>query len=187
MDEKYKILLFRYFYEKLNLSTYEDILKNNNIDYIDRDDIASDKQVLYRKYSKYFYLINEVDLYYLSSDENNYLSSLDVDGNIDSKIIDFINHTIDRTLFSNSQGKIIYYGPHSNTYMARDNQIVLGLMIDEFGFASENIKELDEIEKQDRIIGEIMQKIEEKGIELNIKVIKYNELFEKMFHHDRRI
>lgn len=187
MEEKYKLLLFKYLYQILNLSLYERLLQENNIDYIDKEDIMGETQKLYSCYSKYFYLLNEIELYKLSQDEKIYLMNLDLNDKVDNKVEFFIKNTLSRVLMLNSSNNVTYYGPHSYRFKARNNQIVLGLKIDEFGFAHEIIKSDDKMLEEQKIIDEIISKIEEAGKHLNIKIIKYNELFEKMYNKGKRL
>ena len=180
MEEKYKLLLFKFLYNYLGLQDFELLLKNNNIDYIARDDLMSENQKQCYGISKYFYLLNEIETYYLTSDEQKFLMNVDINGEMHDKVEKFIMHTIDRVLSSNDQNDIIYYGPHSDAFMARSNQIAIGLKVEEFGFVKEKLKELDEINLNDKMVNEIISQIESKGKRWKIKVIKYNELFEKL-------
>ena len=58
MVEKYRLLFFRYLYEKLNLNEVESFLKENKIENIVKEELMCDEEIMCRHYSKYFYLLN---------------------------------------------------------------------------------------------------------------------------------
>ena len=175
MIDNYRILFFRYLYEKLNLKEIEDYLEKNNINYIDNDNLMCNEEKICFHYSKYFYLLNDINFELLNSEGIAYLKSINKDSFLDSNIINFLESTYKRVLFNNF-GK--YYGPHSDQYYVNGDYIVLGIKFDELGFASRNIKTRKEIENNNNIVDSIISKIEN-NLNYKIKIIKYNELFEK--------
>lgn len=179
MEEKYRLLLFKYLYNELNLHIVESLLVKNNIHYITSElQMCREEKICYMC-SKYFYLLNKIDVNYLNDLEIEFLNSVNESDSIDDKIINFLNDTIPNVLFKNAEGKDIYYGPHSKNYLSKDNTIVLGLKYDEFGFAEGKIKKRSEIEKNDIIITNILSFIHN-ATKYKIQVILYNELFEKL-------
>lgn len=178
MEEKYRKVFFKYLFKILDLKNIEKYLINNGINYITSENNMCDEEKKCYAYSKYFYLLNEINLLMLNEEEMMYLKVISSDSDLSERTIKFINNTYKKVLFSDSRGKNKYYGAISESFMAKDNQIVLGLKRDEMGFAAHKLKKMEEIQHDDIIIDEVVEKIE-KNSYFDIKVIKYNELFEK--------
>lgn len=178
MIEKYRVLFFRYLYQKLKLNEIEDYLINNKINCITNVNNMCEEEKICSKYSKYFYLLNDIELFMLNEDELMYLRRVREDSELTEKLIEFLNNTYEKVMLSDSRGKNKYYGAMSDSFMAKDNQIVLGLKRDEMGFSAHKLKTMEEMKHDDIIIKEVIEKIEKNSV-FDIKVIKYNELFEK--------
>ena len=179
MTSKYRIIFFRYLYKLLKLNIAEEYLTNHNIMHIDDENIMSDEEKICHKYAKYFYLLNEINVANLSKEETDYLNSINLDSEIDKDIETFLTKTYNKVLFSNSVGETIYYGPHSSRFSVSDNVIAIGFKRNEFGFGNGSLLEYDETEKQNTIVDDVIKVIEENS-SLDIKILKYNELFEKL-------
>ena len=179
MIEKYRVLFFRYLYQELKLNEIEDYLMSNGINYIASENNMCNEEKTCYDYSKYFYLLNDINLLMLNEEEMMYLRVIKSDGDLSERTINFIKNTYKKVLFSNARGRNKYYGAISESFMAKDNQIVLGLKRDEMGFAAHKLKKMEEIQHDDIIISQVIKKIEENKYNFDIKVITYNELFEK--------
>ncbi len=179
MIDSYRLLLFKYLYEKLNLKEFENNIEKNNINYIINEKLMCGEEKICYHYAKYFYLLNDININELNQEELKYLSDLNKEANIDNKISKFLETTYKKVLFSNQDSLEKYYGPINETYHVKGNYIVLGLKFEEYGFVSRVIKKRKEIENINLIIDNIIKKIEDNK-NYNVKVIKYNELFEKL-------
>ncbi len=178
MEEKYRKVFFRYLFKILDLKNIEDYLISNGINYITSENNMCNEEKSCYAYSKYFYLLNEINLLMLNNEEMMYLRVMKSDDDLNERTINFINNTYKKVVFSDSTGKNKYYGAISENFMAKDNQIVLGLKRDEMGFAAHKLKKVKEIQNDNVVIKKIIEKIEKNSC-FDIKVIKYNELFEK--------
>lgn len=181
MEDKYRILFFRYLYDKLDLKDKEDYLEKMNIEYISNEKWMCEEERVCFKYSKYFYLLNKVNILKLNKSEVEFLKKVNVNSELNDALIKFLEATYKRVLFSDIVNQYIYYGPHSDSYKAKNNEIVLGIKRDEFGFSFGKIKERSIIEEKNRILDEVVNNIE-KTSNMNVRIIKYNEIYEKMFH-----
>ena len=186
MKEKYQLLLFKYLYQELNLQIVESLLIKNKFDFITSKNQMCDEEKLCYKYSKYFYLLNKINIDELNQEEKNYLEKISIDDKINNETITFLNNTINKVLFKDAKGYNLYYGPHSKQYLSKDNVIVLGLKYDQFGFAKGKLKKRQEIENNDKIITNILSFIQN-HTKYPIQVILYNELYEKLSNSNMRI
>ena len=177
MIEKYRLLFFRYLYEKLKLNEIEKKLEDNKIEYITDEKLMCQEEILCKKYSKYFYLLNKIDLSFIKKEEIEYLKLLDQNAVIDNDIINFLERTYVNAFFHNSRKKINYYGIPNDSYFVDGDCLILGLKYDELGFATGRLKTKKEIEKNDEIINDITKEIETNQM-FKVKVIRYNELYE---------
>ena len=178
MTDKYRIIFFRYLYKKLDMEEIEEYLISNNVGYISDEKLMCYEEKICHRYAKYFYLLNDIDLSMLKEDELAVLRKIKEDDMIDNKIIDYLEKTYQKVFFSDSRGLNKYYGAISPLYMAKDNQIVLGFKRDEMGFANHKLKKRNEMEHDDIVINEVIKRIHN-TLNMDVKVIIYNELFEK--------
>ena len=63
-------------------------------------------------------------------------------------------------------------------FEADNDAIAIGIKYDQFGLASGNKKKNDEIFNGNRLVIDIMKKIEESSTKFKLRVIEYNELYE---------
>ena len=178
MKEKYRVIFFRYLYQKLKLEEIEKKLVDNNIGFVTSESQMCDEEKTCYKYSKYFYLLNDIKVSKLNNTEKHFLELIHDDTSLNERIENFLESTYQNILFDNIIGKDKYYGPPIDTYMAKTNQIVIGFKRDEMGFAAHKLKTRKQIEDDDKIIKEIIEELE-KNKQFNIKIITFNELFEK--------
>ena len=178
MKEKYRTLFFRYIYEKLNLAEIEEELKNNKIECITNESLMCEEEKICSRYSKYFYLLNTVNLMSLTGKELEYLDLIDINCFIDSSVISFLEETALKTLF-NSQPIPIKYHNLNLDYYYSEHYFILGLKYDELGFATGKLKTRREIENNDVLIDELIKKIEGNS-KFKIKIMIFNELFERL-------
>ena len=179
LEKKYRLLFFKYLFDLINLSEYEKYLVDNNVEYITNEIIMCDEEIICSKYSKYFYLLNEIDTSRLNSNEIEFLTKITIDNISDDNVKKFLEDTYKRVLFNDE--KDIYYGPMKNEkFKAKSNEIALGFKFDEFGFSKGVLKEEDEIDEKTELVDKTILEIEDKFKEYSIRIIKYNELYEKL-------
>ena len=183
MEEKYRKLFFKYIYDLLNLQEYEEELVGANIEYIDKENIMCAEEIICSKISKYFYLLNEVDLSSLTDDEKAYLNIIH-DDIVDENVIKFLQDTYERVLLNHSPNSKTYYGPLMNPDFEADNDAVaIGIKYNAYGLAKGYKKEIEQIESEDKIVLDIMKRIEESS-KIKIKLIRYDELYEFLNRND---
>ena len=178
LEEKYRLLFFKYLCILIDINKYEMSLIDNGVEYINDKNIMCREELTCSKYSKYFYLLNKVDITKLNVDELNYLQTYNADESITEDIIRFLESTYTRVLLSDVGD--IYYGPMMNDdFKAKSTDIVLGIKFDEFGLSRGILKDIDDSEKQSMEVSKIVELIENNN-NIPIRVIKYNELFERL-------
>lgn len=178
MEQLYQILFFKYLYYILSLDTYENNLLLNKVFPIVDENNMSEKEKTYRSCSKYFFLLNDINLSSLSDEELNYLKTLNDNSIFDDNLIQFLKKTYKNVLLTDED---IYYGVYNNEdFKCHANYIGLGFKYEEFGFSNEEIYDMEEIEKNDRIFLQMVNEIKLKAKEndINVDIIKYNELTE---------
>ena len=140
------------------------------------------EEIICSSFSKYFYLLNAVDLTGLSEQEINYLQSVNYDA-MDDTLKRFLEQTYQRVLLT-SDGDI-YYGPMMDEeFLAQTTNVVLGIKYDEFGFAKGELKDIETVDENLLKVAGIISEIETQFKKYGIKIIKYNELFEYLNHDD---
>ena len=183
MNEKYRKLFFKYLFNLLNLKEYEEELIKENIEYIDREDIMCYEEVICSKISKYFYLLNEVNLDVLTEEETKYLNIIH-DDIIDDNVISFLKKTYEKVLLNHSLNTKTYYGPFMNpNFEANNDAIAIGIKYNVYGLAKGYKKEIEQMNREDKIVFDIMKRIEDSS-KLKVKVIRYDELYEFLNRND---
>ncbi len=178
MNDKYRILLFRYLIKELRLDAADNYLSQNGIASINNEQLMCDEEKLCSRYSKYFYLLNQINTNNLNANDSNYLNNLDANTPITDELDAFLVRTYKDVLFEDSVGEKIYYGPHSPSFEADDDAIVIGFKRDEYGMAVGKLLEYDETEKQNTIVNDVLKTLVQS--KFKIVILKYNELYEKM-------
>ncbi len=180
MEEKYRLLYFKYLYAILDLDKYEKELEGNGIDCITDEDLMCDEEIVCHRASRYFYLLNEIDLSQLTKEEQEKLARLNVD-QLGEEEIAFLRQTCERALVSSEESENVYYGPFMNPrFKAEKKEIALGMKYDEFGFAKEEIKPIEVVNKQREVVNGIIGRIEDGSTSPRVKVIRYNELYKTL-------
>ena len=180
MQEKYRVLFFKYIYELLELNKYENELIKNNISYIDKENLMDEKEKICLKYSKYFYLLNEINFELLKEEEIEYLENINNE-ELTNEVISFLKKTYGRVLLYNSPNEKTYYGPFMNPRFEVDSDgIGIGLKFEEFGLVNGPRKNLESLRKDSKIIEKIINEIENKQIGIKFKILKYNEMYEPL-------
>ena len=186
MKEKYQKLFFKYLFDLLKLNEYEAILINKKIDYIENEIIMCQEEINCKNISKYFYLLNNVNLDALSEEEKNYLNIIHEDL-IDDNVISFLNKTYEKVLLIDSNNLMISYGPTmDNNYTAPGDAIVLGIKYDQYGFAKAKVKNAEQVRMEEKVVSDIIKQIETKS-PIKIKIIVYSEIYEKLNRRNRLI
>ena len=157
-------------------------IEKNEISYIDTD-ISG----LYPDLSKYFSLVNNVDISRLTKemkDKYEYYFSLSheeiVSNNLQNEVNEFLENSYKLVLFPNVEEKFYFYGPINYNYVAPRDSIVLGFNYCEFNIPEENFDELHS--KQDGYICDLLNYIQERlapQAGYNVAVLKYNEISKK--------
>lgn len=174
MKEKVKILLNKIIYERLELNAIEhciieagvkpkEIVNNNNYDLT----------------SKYFFLVNDVYLDRLNTDElqilENLIGNIDFQNiNLTEELIDFMNANIYKLLLPNTDEKYLSYYGTGYDYMAPSDSIVLGFHYIKYLDNNEN-----DINKKEEVIYEKMNYIQSvlgPAKKLKVSVLIFDEL-----------
>ena len=182
MEERYKYEFLKFICEKLKLDVIEKEIEKNEISYID-----TDIRGLYPDLSKYFSLVNNVDISRLTKemkDKYEYYFSLSheeiVSNNLQNEVNEFLENSYKLVLFPNVEEKFYFYGPINYNYVAPRDSIVLGFNYCEFNIPEENFDELHS--KQDGYICDLLNYIQERlapQAGYNVAVLKYNEISKK--------
>jgi hypothetical protein len=175
-------MFLKYISDKLNLKKYDNELMSNEISSIDEPIDG-----LYEEISKYFSLVNYVDVSRLSGDmkkQYEYYFSLSLDElnneNIQNVIYDFLEKSYKILLFPNIQEKYCFYGPLNYRYVAPRDCVVLGLNYNEFDIPDDNFDDVHS--KNEQLICDISNYIQENSLKetgINIAILQYNEFSKK--------
>ena len=174
MEERYKYEFLKFMYEKLKLDVIEKEIEKNGISYIDAD-ISG----LYPDLSKYFSLVNNVDISRLTKEMKDKHEEI-VSNNLQNEVNEFLENSYKLVLFPNVEEKFYFYGPINYNYVAPRDSIVLGFNYREFDIPKENFDELHP--KQEDYICDLLNYIQEKlapQAGYNVAVLKYNEISKK--------
>ncbi len=184
MEEKYRLLFFKYLYDLLDLKKIEDELKSRNVDCVNDENQMCEEEKTCSACSKYFYLLNEINLKRLSSEELDYLNQINEETpNNDIQL--FLEKTYQRVLLESSLNNKVYYGPFMNPrFEADSDSIAIGIKYEQFGLLSGNRKKHDEILNGNRVVIDIMKKVESLSTKYKLKLIEYNELYEALNRND---
>lgn len=182
MEDRYKYEFLKFLYKKLNLSEIEEELGNKKIHCID-DDIEG----LYPDLSKYFSLVNNVDIDRLPKemkDKYEYYFSLSsqeiIKKGLQNEVNNFLEDSYKLILFPNIKESFCFYGPINYKYVAPRDCIVLGFNYYEFDVPTEDFDELHS--KKEKYVCDLLNYIQEKiapQAGYNVAVLKYNEFSKK--------
>ena len=180
MKDKYRIQFFKNLYDSLELGKYEEALKSGGVQPVSEAAQAkamSSEEIMCRQISKYFYLLNDVNIEALTPEELKYLEGINSETPA-SEVASFLKDTYGRVLFSQDDSDKVYYGPLKDPgYEADKDDIAIGLKYDCFGLSYETIRSEDEIKAAEETAKNIAKQIQENS-PIKIRVITYNELFE---------
>ncbi len=183
----YRELLSKYLIHLLDLTTYDNEIKNSKLQF---KQIEISNMDIYQKFDSdklnYFYLRNNIYLERLSSEEYNFLYNKMLSGHkfdLDEETIAFIENTFKKVTFEdvNRNGYITNtnYGPEILEYIVPNNSIIIGFRYDVFNIQYENDQDWSiYLKKQQVYFNELVQKIEKKCRDLNlenIRIIKYDD------------
>ena len=179
LEEKYRLIFFNYLYNLIDLKKYENYLEEHGIEYITNENIMCPEEIVCRKYSKYFYLLNVVDINNLTFREIDILKKINIDDINNDNVKQFLEKTYKRVLFTD-EGEI-YYGPMMNDdFKAKSTDIALGIKYDELGFTKGVLKDMDVVDTQSDEVRKIINEIENNCKEYPIRIIQYNEIYEAL-------
>lgn len=170
--DNYKYIFFKYIYEKLKLKDVEKQLIEENVNSLNV--VTDDK---YDIISKYFFLLNRVDIEKLSDEQlekfHKYFSKDIRDFNeVETKeVIQFIEETYSLMLFPDTTSKYVYYGPIDDNYICPKDAIALGLYYDAFG-------DYDDFELENKLASIInyIQFDLTKNMNYKVAVIPFNQM-----------
>lgn len=170
--DNYKYLCFKKLYNDLNLNEIEDTLISSDIMSLE---IQKDED--YDVISRYFFLLNDVNINGLNEEElvrfNNLFSkkAKDLSDKELKESFDFIEHTYEKILFPEIDSKYVYYGPISDNFICPTDAIAIGLYYDVFS------KEEDfEVENKLADIVNYIQFDLAKKVNKKVAVLKFNQL-----------
>ena len=181
----YRKLLTEYIIKKLSLQEYDEKFSNSELNFIP---ITEKEMDAYQYFSsnilKYFYIRNDIYINKLEKEELEMLQDRVNNGNdeLDEKAIEMIMHTYKKVITKDKLKKgekmsIVFYGPKSNKFMAKEGNIVLGFRYNEYfnkNLTDEEYKKL--YIKQQEFLYSIIDEIY-KGLEKEdeVTIIKYDE------------
>ena len=170
--DNYKYLFLKDIYSALNLYSVEQQLLADRVKPLN---IVNNEN--YALISKYFFLLNNVNITNLSSDQLekfHFYFSRDINKLSAQELINakkFIDETYDIILFPKTEDKCVYYGPISDNYICPRDAIVFGLYYDAFG----EYKDFELNNKLADIINYIQFDLAKK-INKKVAVIPFNQL-----------
>lgn len=149
MKEKYRLLFFKYIYYLCELQKYEKDLISEKIEYIkDKKLMCIEEKECYYV-SKYFYLLNSINIDNLNLEEKEFLEKID-SHLIDKSVVNFLEETYSKVLISKNASGKLYYGPFmEQQYEAAADDIVLGLKYDVYGLAKGSEKTVEQVEMKE--------------------------------------
>ncbi len=184
LEDKYRALAFAFFSSRINLPKYERFLMDHHIEYIEKTSIMCHEEIVCSRISKYFYLLNRVHLDSLTPQEAEYLQNADADSD-ERENSEFIRNTYLKVLKSRSPNSSVFYGPFMNPrFQADHDAIAIGLKYNVYGLAAGYKKELEQIDKEDALVKQMIHEIESAAKPYKIKIIRYDELYEFLNRND---
>lgn len=172
----------------LKLNDYDQQISENELKFKpvleDKTDVY---QFLSRDRLKYLYIRNNIYIDKLTEKERNFIKRFLLDTCLpyNDEIDQFIKQTFPKLIFEDVTGNgdkgLVMYGPNSQSYMARNDAIVIGFRYDEWntdGLSDEEWDELDykrKFEFLPDLFQNILQEALEKKIEVPVQIIKYND------------
>lgn len=181
----YKDIFIRYICNKLNLTYYDEILKNSEYKYIP---IGENQMDFYQhsniSYLKYFYIRNNFYVENLNTEELDFLRNLFLSENkkVNSEVIQFLEKTYKKIIFEDAlrdgEKCMVFYGPQALSFACPNDSIVIGIRYDEFNYSDMNDEQWDELHENQMIyLNSLIGKMEEeyKKNEFNVKLLKYDD------------
>lgn len=181
----YRMLLNQYI-KLIGLQSYEDLIKDSNLDFIPID---ISRQDFYQYYNnsdlEYYYVRNNIYLNALNQEEKQYLESKSHQQNftVDDQDLQFIAQTFKKVIAEHHPNMDepfnTNYGPTSSSYFAPNNALVIGFRYDAFNM--NNMEEdafVDNLERQEKYYYELNKKISidlENKLNIPVSVIEYDE------------
>ncbi len=133
----YSNLLYKYLIPKLNLNTYEKMLKTarNHFESVKVEDMDF-YQYLAHDYLKYFYIRNNLYIERLTKEELNFLNNKLLNNNIDldNETINFISKTYSKVIAErlDLDNTKVSYGPDSYSFFQDSKALVIGFRFNEY-------------------------------------------------------
>ena len=179
MKEKYGKLFFEYIYNKLQLDKVEALFEKQGIRKLENSEFNNELNA-----SKYFYMLNKINIERLSNEEVQFLNTISLaDNEFNQKIEEFLLKTYQKVLFSDNAQGYLYYGPESSAYVAPSKAIAIGVYYDKYGFSSGNRLTLEEVDANEDVLCNVLNDIQKNNYDkIMVAFIRYNEFFGKI--HD---
>ncbi len=173
MEDKIKLILNKVVYDKLGLDIIEQEIVNANIRC---KDIINDDNV--ELVSRYFFLLNDVYLDRLNSDEvytlENYIENIDFHNIIlTEELRNFIDERLFKLLIPDTDERYISYYGTGNNYIAPSDSIVLGFHYIKY------LDNEDNVDNQEEFIYEKMNYIQSvlaPSKNIKVSVLVFDEL-----------
>ena len=176
MENKYRRLFFKYFYDSLQLNKVEELFKKQGIKKIINDKLNNCFGI-----SDYFYLLNEVNLNNLTEDEYKYLDNIDINNCDLNDLISYLIATYKKVLFPKTSDDYVYYGPMTYDYMAPSDAIVIGVRYDKYGFDSGDRLTLEQVDSNEEVLCDILNGVQEENYDkIKVAFIRYHEFYGKV-------
>lgn len=176
MENKYRRLFFKYFYDSLQLNKVEELFKKQGIKKIINDKLNNCFGI-----SDYFYLLNEVNLNNLTEDEYKYLENIDINKCDLNDLISYLISTYKKVLFPKTSDDYVYYGPMTYDYMAPSDSVAIGVRYDKYGFDSGDRLSLEQVDSNEEVLCDTLNKIQMENYEkIKVAFIRYNEFYGKV-------
>lgn len=183
---KYSELFNKYIIDKLDLDEYDKKLENSNLEFTPVTEQNMDiYQYLSHDMLKYLYIRNNYYVERLTKTEKEFLLEkiFNSDEKNDNETRDFIENTYEKVIYEDvsrdNQVFNINFGPESETFLAPNNALVIGIRYDEFNTNGMTDKEWDcNYNKQLEELFGMMNNIElvaNSKLNIPVRVIQYNE------------
>ena len=182
MYNTYRNLFSQYIIELLEIREYDEKVLNNKLHF---KPLEKQRMDIYQKITsdelKFFYLRNNLYIEKLTTEEIEFLNKKINNKNdkLDDETKKFIEKTYKKVIFEDvkKDGKqyIIFFGPNSKTYMARNDSIVIGFsyeLNDKNDIANEDLSQnfYNQMDYVRKLLNEIEENSKEK-VDSPIKVI----------------
>lgn len=185
LTSAYRYMFAKYIIKTLELKKYDQLISKNTISFLP---VKKDEMDIYQLFNSddltYLYLRNNIHLVNLTNDERKDFFEMlkKYDMQYTSELEEFISSTYRKVIYEdieNNYSTLVNFGPISQSFMAPNNSLVIGIRFDEFNLNGKSDSEWDSNHNlQLDYISEISAQIStlaENRLKIQCFVIKYNE------------